>query len=279
MNRTKIDYGFAAFGLTIVIGCVALFIIFTFDPQDRTMFWLGEGGVVGALVGGGTLIGVYLAGAAAIEANRHNKLAEAATRFQKGAELISSTSSASRFAGGALLRAVAEEYDAAYLAPVVHVLQHYIEDSSDKLIETVKAAGTRGEWPSVDMAAQNALITLGPLFGKGRAMNLPQMKSDKCIINRFYLADINTMKSTYKNIHIAHGFFSKAKFRHCTFENVTIEAQLIDEILFEKCEFRDVTLSFWTRNGTLMKGDGRIAFSETVIAERSSINGVAISDW
>lgn len=284
INNPGRDWAFAAFGVAIVVGFVLLYLIFAFEPRGSVgeVFWLGQGGMAGFVLGAGTLIGAFLAAAATLQANQNSKQAEAATRFQKGSEMIAAENPATRFAGGVLLRTVAEEYPNSYLMPVVSVLQHYIEHSSGKLVAAAEKAKQRRDWPNIDLPAQNALVTIGSLYDMGARMGLPQQtRNPKCIVNQIYIVDLNTSISEFRNINATNGLIGSASFYNCKFENLELNCEVVETLYFVDCEFKDVIFNLRSHPGQkrLSKDDGRVIIQGTTKGERATINDVPVVDW
>lgn len=264
---------------------ILVFIVFTFVLTssfharwpDATSLILGDNvGVVPVLVAMGTLVAIAISANNSIKALQQSRLAEAATRFQKGAEMLNSDNPAVKYAGFVLLRAVTKQFPLEYTLPVAKIFIHYVETSSERLIEVARSVTRQQDRPPTDPNIYAALTAIGELNDEANLLGIRQ-ETDRTVVNRIYFCDSTVANIKFTNIDFTSGYISGTMFFNCSFFDTRLRFDSSPGVIFHRCEFYDTNIN---ADGVhFQRRKENVHFSVTNVCRNSKINDIPIEEF
>ena len=227
----------AGFVSMLGLGFLALMVLATVGPEAVGKWnWWGDGGIAGAILGLGTLAAASFAGWQAWRAHLLNERAEIATRYQKAAELLASTTHSTSMSGLFILRDIALEAPDRYYLPIIDLLVAFVEERTEKhgkplkqLISDIEKASQLPasriplmEIPIISQTEQEIRLCLNLI---GQLRDTPMGRK----IEGARLVPLRMKNICLQETHIENGNFDGMLFDWCRFVNVTFAGcSLID---------------------------------------------------
>ncbi|QMV00145.1 hypothetical protein GHV40_00980 [Devosia sp. D6-9] len=278
------DWAYAIFACSIPVLIALLFLIFCYVPiGNRQEFWLGTNGVVGAVVGLGTLAGVVAAARQAIKAYEHSRAAEVAARFQKGADLLATERETSRIGGLFILRDVASAAPEQYYIAVADLLCAFASERTAPMWEARRRLRKAMLFGNTRLSPQDeldlkavvesktpadaaiAIEIIGKLRGNPRMLAIERKMARTITFRRVLVNEVEVNGADFRSTTWEECVFGLVAFRGCNFQlAVWRHTPVSGKMLFSNCNLQQAKLYA----GRTFDGSGaRVAFSRCDLSE------------
>lgn len=243
---------------------------------------VGENGSLGILLGFGTTAGAAIAAINAIAALRQADRSELSNRFQKGVELLNSTSRVSGAAGITLIEAVADEDPETFATVSISVLIEYPSDSQrddwKEVVAHLKDGDQRtAHWPITSPAVFQALSVVQGL----RDRHLDE--EFELRVNGILFATFDFPDMTFSHMAILAAVVVGCEFSGGLFDNFRLRALAGPQVVFKGVTFRKCTFDisrdadYWK---PLAPDAGWVVFDDLCeFDDDSLINGMTMESW
>lgn len=275
--------------VAVVAGIAALLIVFLIEWPQTPAAWVttppnGKAPVealalvIAPLGAVGTLIGVGFTVYFASHNLRQAQRTERATRFQKGAEMLASSSTSTATAGVQLLTDLAVEDDATYQDPVVRTLRQRIQETYLTLIE----ATYRGETPASNLPRSGGLVSsaIGGIarIPRGRRWRRVIDEEGRLSIWGLYLHKSRLLDVDMYRMNIVGGVIGSSVFARCRLDETRLQFRLAEQVTFRRCTLSNCQLQVRRLNGAKISEPFSKVVFEDCDVENVTINEVRIPD-
>jgi uncharacterized protein YjbI with pentapeptide repeats len=275
-------------GSAIFIGAViggAIVMLLHGLPATPTVRndWFGDQGIINTVVGTLTLCGLLFAGWQAKLSHDANVMAEVATRFQKGAELLANSDPAVAISGIAIMRQVAEDAPTRYAVPVAQVLNNFIigKDAVGKRNARVNLSRPSlssmplGPSSLIEAQAFIALARIGSAITAEADRHLVRYEG-RTLIESAFLSNTIFYGTPARNCHFSNLILGNVTFRGWDFTGSELHIFVRPTIFFEGCTFENTRIHIENPSAP---AQSMVQFIDPARMTNSFINGVPIADW
>lgn len=181
---------------------------------------------------------------------QHSRRAEAATRFQKGAEMLGNDSTSTKIAGLYVLRDLARDWPSLYLATVLNTVVSFIAQNDRAYKDTLAFFGGAGGTPipkRTDRSTVRALAVLAEM-NPGPAGSWPERantQEGRLLVQELSVNHVQRTGENYSGVDFRHTFIGKVYFIKCDLIGSAMSAHIFDELVFTRCDLAGARLEFY----------------------------------
>jgi hypothetical protein len=249
----------ASLPIVAVLAAVAFLIFLVFAAAPRlnlplvaatdSIYGIVSGivGMAGLAIGG---YGVYLSHRANARSHDHSYQSELGSRFQRGAELLSSDRTTAQLSGMYVLTDLAKEVPDRYMVQVLKTLAGFVAEANAAVWKSTGlwAAAPKpfnGPWTSSDLRTVDALVTIAQLAPPGcQWPNHPSISyKNRFVVEQLYACDMFIEEEVFDNMHFRRMIGKRVRFYRCSFRNTVLHFATGGEVIFENCDFSNAHIA------------------------------------
>lgn len=204
-------------------------------------------GMAGLAIGG---YGVYLSHRANARSHDHSYQSELGSRFQRGAELLSSDRTTAQLSGMYVLTDLAKEVPDRYMVQVLKTLAGFVAEANAsqwKCTGLWAAAPVpfAGPWISSDLRTVDALVTIAQLAPPAcQWPNHPSISyKNRFVVEQLYACDMFVEEEIFENMHFRRMIGKRVRFYRCSFRNTVLHFATGGDVIFESCDLSDAHIA------------------------------------
>lgn len=196
-------------------------------------------------------IGLLAVGAAhALRTLDHTRRAEAATRFQKGAEMLGSDSLTTRIAGIYVISDVARDWPELYAGTALNTIAVLLMQNDVTYKESLSFFGGAGGLPvpiRSDRSTPRALTMISQMneIYQGVWPDRAHCRKGKLLVQELFINHAQRSDEIYTNIEFRHTFIGRWHLNNSNLRGVRMSANISNRFAIADCDLTGAKFNFY----------------------------------